>query len=152
MGTSLTRAALGICMFASMLASATALAATPAATVAAFHAALKAGDRDGALALLAPGVTIYEAGHVERSRDEYASHHLASDAAFSKATVRKVLRQHERMDGALALVMEETETTGTFKDKAVHMLGTESMVLEKAGDGWLIVHAHWSSRKAPAAR
>jgi ketosteroid isomerase-like protein len=31
--------------------------------------------------------------------------------------------------------------------KPVHALGTGTMVLEKRGDGWAIVHVHWSSRK-----
>lgn len=124
------------------------LAATPKETVAAFHEALTNGDRERALAYLAPAVAIYEAGHVERSRDEYARHHLGGDMEFAKTTSRKVLRQGERIDGDTAIVWEETETTGTARGKPVHAIGTGTMVLEKKGDGWAIVHVHWSSRKA----
>ncbi len=122
--------------------------ATPSETVSAFHAAIQAGDKVKALELLSPSIVIYESGYVERSRDEYASHHLGSDMEFGKAVSRKVLKHSERVDGNVAMVMEETETTGKFKDKPVHSFGVETAILEKKGDGWVIVHVHWSSRKA----
>lgn len=125
-----------------------ALAATPKETVAAFHEALTSGEKDRALALLSPAVAIYEAGYVERSRAEYAHHHLGGDMEFAKTTTRKLLKQSERIDGDTAIVWEETETTGTARGKPVHAFGTGTMVLEKKGDGWTIVHVHWSSRKA----
>lgn len=123
-------------------------AAGPKETVESFHAALGAGDKQKALALLAPEVAIYEAGHVERSRDEYASAHLGSDIEFARVATRKVLKQTERVEGNTAIVWEETETSGTFRGKDVHAFGTGTMVLEKRGDSWAIVHIHWSSRKA----
>lgn len=125
-----------------------AFAASPGDTVAAFHAALAAGDKAGALALLSPDIMIFESGYVERSRDEYASHHLASDIEFSKSTTRKVTGQREHVDGAHATVLQETTTSGAFKGKPVDLVGVETAMLEKNGDGWLIVHVHWSSRKA----
>ena len=128
--------------------SAAAFAGTPGETVSAFHAAVTAGDTNKALALLSPTIVIYESGHVERSREEYANHHLGSDMEFSKAVTRKVLKHQERVDGNIATVLEETETTGAFKGKPVNSLGVETAVLEKKGDGWVIVHVHWSSRKA----
>ena len=128
--------------------SAGSLAASPKETLAAFHAALASGDKAKATSLLAPEVAIYEAGHVERSRDEYAGHHLGGDMEFAKNASRKVLKQTERIDGKTAIVWEETETTGTARGKPVHVFGTETAVLEKNGDNWTIVHVHWSSRKA----
>jgi len=125
-----------------------AMAATPSETVSAFHTALRAGDKDKALALMSPAVMIYESGYVERSRDEYAGHHLQGDIDFSKTTLRKVLRHSERIDGATATVLEETETTGSVKGKPVHSFGVETAMLEKKDDDWVIVHVHWSSRKA----
>lgn len=123
------------------------LAATPAETVAAFHEALASGKADQAGALLSSTIQIYESGHVERSRDEYAGHHLPADMAFAKATSSKVLKQTERVDGKLAVVMRETETTGKYQNKSVHLFGTETALLEKQGEQWLITHMHWSSRK-----
>jgi ketosteroid isomerase-like protein len=124
-----------------------AFAATPLETLAHFHQALKNGDAERATALLKPEVQIYESGHVERSRDEYVGHHLPSDIAFAKETDSKVLKQREQVDGNLAVVMQETETTGKFKGKPVHLYGTETVVMEKHGDGWVFSHIHWSSRK-----
>lgn len=130
-----------------LLASASTFAATPSETVTAFHAAIHAGDKAKALELLSPDIVIYESGHVERSRDEYANHHLGADMEFAKATKRKVIKHSERIAGNLATVLEETETRGQFKGKPVGSLGVETAVLEKKGDGWVIVHVHWSSRK-----
>jgi ketosteroid isomerase-like protein len=122
-------------------------AATPTETVAAFHQALAAGDATRAIALLAPTVEIYESGHVERSRDEYAAHHLGADVQYARATTNRVLRQNEQVSGSIAVVLRETETTGTYAGRGVHQFGTETAVLKKEGDGWLITHFHWSSRK-----
>lgn len=139
-------------LFATM--SMHAFAATPPASMdangslSAFYAALAKGDKEAALALLAPKVAIYESGRVEASRDEYAHHHLSGDIAFAKTSTRKVLRHSEKMEGNTAIIWEETETTGTSGGKPVHSFGTETAVLEKTGDRWVITHVHWSSRKA----
>lgn len=129
------------------LASPLALAQDARDTVTAFHAALQAGHKDKALAYLAPTVLIYESGYVERSRDEYAAHHLGADMEFSRATSRKVLRHALKEYGDVALVVEETEISGSFKGKDVASFGTETMVLERKDGKWQIAHVHWSSRK-----
>lgn len=131
-------------------ASLPAFAATPAETMDAFQRALAEGKRDAALALLSPRVKIFESGYTENSRDEYAAHHLDSDIDFLRTTSTRLLRHEERRDGATAIVMRETETTGTYQDAEVHLFGLETAVLEQRGDGWQIVHLHWSSRKAKA--
>ncbi|MES2069291.1 MAG: nuclear transport factor 2 family protein [Pseudomonadota bacterium] len=119
----------------------------PKDTLAEFHAALAAGDTAKASGLLAADVTIYESGFVERSRAEYAGHHLPEDIAFAKTSSRSVLQQGERRDGNLALIWQETETRARLKGKEVRILGTETALLQKTGDNWSIVHVHWSSRK-----
>ncbi|HEX5344366.1 MAG TPA: DUF4440 domain-containing protein [Duganella sp.] len=131
----------------SMMATLPALAASPTETLAQFHEALAAGKPEQASALLSPSVQIYESGYVERSRAEYVGHHLKSDMEFARTTRNKVLKQSERVNGKLAVVMQESETTGTFKGKPVHLFGTETALLEQQGDSWVIVHIHWSSRK-----
>lgn len=135
-------------LFSLISVSSTALAASPTETLAQFHEALAAGKSEQASALLSPTIQIYESGYVERSRDEYVGHHLKSDIEFAKATKNKILKQNERVDGKLAVVMQESETTGSFKGKPVHLFGTETALLEQQGDSWVIVHVHWSSRKA----
>lgn len=125
-----------------------AFAVTPLETVAAFHQALATGKTDEATVLLSPTIKIFESGYVERSREEYAGHHLPGDVAFAKATSAAVLHQNEIIKGDIAVVTRETETKGKFKGVNVHSFGTETAVLEKQGDKWIITHVHWSSRKA----
>lgn len=121
-------------------------AAGAAAVVDAFHAALKAGDTDGALALLAGDVMIFEEGGAERSRAEYASHHLGSDAAFAAAVEATMSRRSGWAEGDVAWIASEGRTTGTFNGRAVDRLSAETMVLKRGPDGWRIHHIHWSSR------
>ncbi|MDP3800764.1 nuclear transport factor 2 family protein [Brevundimonas sp.] len=121
-------------------------AADAATVVDAFHAALKAGDTAAVLALLAPEVMIFEEGGAERSRDEYASHHLGSDAAFAAASEAVVARRSGWADGDVAWIASEGRTTGQFNGRAVDRLTTETMVLKRHADGWRIHHIHWSSR------
>lgn len=121
--------------------------AVEAATVVdAFHAALEAGDTAAALALLAPDVMIFEEGGAERSRDEYASHHLGSDAAFAAASEATLSRRSGQAGGDVAWVVSEGRTTGQFNGRTVDRLTTETMVLKRHAAGWRIHHIHWSSR------
>jgi ketosteroid isomerase-like protein len=122
-------------------------AASPTEVVGEYHSALASGDKAKALSLLSPAVQIFESGYAEKSKDEYAGHHLPADMAFAKTVSRRVLKGSERIAGDQAVVMQETDTQGTHNGAAVHMIGTETAVLEKKGDGWVITHFHWSSRK-----
>ncbi len=127
-------------------AGALAPSARPAAAVVdAFHAALRRGDTKAALSHLAGNALIYEAGGVERGRQEYASHHLGADSAFSQAVPGKVTRRAGEAVGNVAWIATEGRTTGTYKDKAVDRVTTETMVLRRHGNAWKIVHIHWSS-------
>lgn len=122
-----------------------------AAAVDAFHAALRTGDREAALALLAEDALIFESGGAERSRAEYASHHLESDAAFAAATEAALTRRSGDASGDVAWVTSEGRTTGAFNGRPVDRLTAETMLLRRHPDGWRIHHIHWSSRAAPAA-
>lgn len=119
-----------------------------AASVDAFHVALARGDQTAAAALLTNEALIFESGGAERSKAEYASHHLPADAAFAAATTRAVSRRSGHAAGDLAWIATESTTTGTFKDRPVNSVSTETMVLRRSGDEWRIVHIHWSSAKA----
>ena len=121
-----------------------------AATVDAFHAALNHGDTRGAARLLSERAMIFEEGHVERSKAEYAAHHLPADAAFSQTVRSTVTRRSGGGSGASAWVATEGRTSGTYKGKLVDRITTETMLLERARGGWKIVHIHWSSRAAKA--
>jgi ketosteroid isomerase-like protein len=120
-----------------------------ASTVDAFHAALRRGDTASAAALLATDALIFEAGGVERSKAEYASHHLAADAEFSQAVPSTVTHRSGRTTGEIAWIATEGRITGTYHGKPIVRVTAETMVLRRAGRGWKIVHIHWSSAAKP---
>jgi len=115
------------------------------ATAAAFQEALNSGDAARVKALLDPKVLIFESGAAERSRAEYAAHHLKADIDFLKAGTYKLQRQTGDTVGDLAWVASESRISGTPKDKVVNVLSTETLVLKKGTAGWKVVHVHWSS-------
>lgn len=125
---------------------------SPPATVRSFHEALASGNRDRVLALLDPGVVIFEQGAAEMSRDEYASQHLGDDIEFSRSTSRKVVDQRSGAKGKNGWVLTISETSGSFHGKDVSSRTVETMVLKQAPGGWRIVHIHWSSRRPEAPK
>ena len=116
-----------------------------AAVVDSFHKALRRGDTSAAAALLADDALIFESGGAERTKAEYAGHHLPADAAFSQAVGSTVSRRAGNASGAMAWVASEGRLTGTYKGKAIDLPTTETMLLRRGGSGWKIVHIHWSS-------
>jgi ketosteroid isomerase-like protein len=111
----------------------------------AFHSALRRGDTRSAAALLAGDALIFESGGAERTKAEYAGHHLPADAAFSQAVPSTVTRRAGNAIGALAWIATEGRLAGTYKGKAIDQITTETMVLRKIGQKWKITHIHWSS-------
>ena len=116
------------------------------AVVDAFHAALGSGNADAVLALLAEDVMILEEGGAERSREEYAGHHLPADMTFAAATEAEVTRRAAWVEGEMAWVLTEGRTRGQFNGRAVDRLTAETMILQRHADDWRIRHIHWSSR------
>lgn len=121
-------------------------AARPAARVVdGFHAALRRGDQNAALGFLSDDALIYESGGVERSKAEYAAHHLPADAEFSRGISSVVTRRTGSSIGGMAWIASEGRTTGAYKGKALDLATTETMVLRRIGQAWKITHIHWSS-------
>ena len=114
----------------------------------AFHSALAKGDTGAAAALLADDALIFEEGGAERSKAEYAAHHLPADAAFSQAVRSTTVRRSSDFVDGLAWVASEGRMKGAWKGKAVDRVTIETMVLRKTDEGWRIVHVHWSSAAA----
>jgi ketosteroid isomerase-like protein len=123
----------------------TPVARAAAAVVDAFHAALARGDTKAALTLLADDALVFESGGVERGKSEYAAHHLAADAAFSQAVPATRSRRTGDAINSMAWIASEGRTTGSYKDKPVDRITSETMVLRRVGSTWRIVHIHWSS-------
>ena len=111
----------------------------------AFHRALREGNREAALALLEDDVLILEGGGAERSKAEYAEHHLESDSAFSREVPAQMTRRTAGVTGDLAWVASEGRTTGAFRGRPIDRVTAETMVLRRGPQGWRIVHIHWSS-------
>lgn len=122
-----------------------------ARAVDAFHAALARGDTAAALALLADDAVIYESGGVERGKAAYAAHHLQADAAFAKAVPSRITRRSGAVDGHVAWILTEARTTGTYRDRPIDRVTTETAMLRRTGGKWRIIHFHWSSAAAKAA-
>ena len=117
----------------------------PTAAIAIFHAALASGDEQVVKAALAPDVLIFESGGAERSRAEYASHHMKSDMAFLEQMDREVIGQDASVQGNAAWIVTESRIHGRYKEQDIDLVSTETAVLERGADGWKIVHLHWSS-------
>ncbi len=135
-------------IYAPVVAPMSSEAQEAAKAVDAFHARLAEGDGAAAAALLADDALIFESGHAERSRTEYASHHAGADAAYAAAVPSRLTRRNGFVDGDTAWIVSESRATGKYKDKAVDRVTTETMILRKTTEGWRIAHIHWSSRAA----
>ena len=124
--------------------------APPAAAkvVDAFHAALDRGDTTTAAGFLSGALIVFEGGEVERSKAEYAGHHLPADAVFAQAVGSQMTRRSGGASGDLAWVASEGRTQGRYKDRDIDRITTETMILQRVSGAWKIVHVHWSSRAA----
>lgn len=131
---------------AARVAPVSADAAQAVAVVDRFSQELAAGNTRAASALLDVDVVIHESGGVERSRAEYAAHHLEADARFMQSATRRLLARTSGASGDLAWVASETELSRTVEGKPKRSIMTETMVLQRSAAGWRIVHIHWSSR------
>jgi ketosteroid isomerase-like protein len=116
-----------------------------AKTVNSFHQALRTGDKKTARALLADNVIIFEGGGVERSAEEYASHHMLSDMKYLAAIESKQIEHQVFVQGDMAFSISRSKTQGTYKDKKIDYIGMESITLKNTDSGWRITHIHWSN-------
>ena len=113
-----------------------------AAVVDAFHQALAAGDLDAAGRLLDPGLLVFEGGGTERSAQEYASHHMRSDAEFLHGASVELLSRSGGAGVGHAWVASES----SIRSAGGAIASKETMVLRNTPAGWRIRHIHWSSR------
>lgn len=118
----------------------------PVAAVKALHEAMSRGDAKRVQSLLDSNVLILEGGNVERSRSEYAAHHLPSDLKFMQSVTYTLERQSGDAIGDLAWVVSEARLSGAREGKPIDLVSTETLVLKKSSAAWKIVHIHWSSR------
>ncbi|MCU7555399.1 nuclear transport factor 2 family protein [Alteromonas sp. ASW11-19] len=116
----------------------------PGQVVLSFHKALRDQDKVIAKSLLSDNVIIVEGGRVERSAQEYASHHMLSDMKFL-STLTSELVEHtvkEYSDSATSL----TVSVNTAESGKIYR-SYETAVLTKRDGKWKIAHLHWSTAK-----
>lgn len=118
---------------------------SPVEIVTAFDTALDAGDEAALVSLMATDVQIAESGGLERSLEEYRSHHMGADIEFAKAVETTIVDRKVYESEGLVTIMTEAVSKGTFRDKPVNSRLLETMVLQEFGGAWKIVHIHWSS-------
>ena len=123
----------------------TGLKTDAAQAVISFHEAINKGDSDRARSYLDDAIIIFEGGGVERSADEYASHHMLSDMAFLKNLTITSLEHQVKVDGNMAVSISRSKMQGVFKDKEIDMNSMETLVLKRVKDKWKIIHIHWSN-------
>ena len=78
--------------------------------------------------------------------EQYSSHHLMGDMAFSSAIETEILEQTKKIVGDVAWVMTRSRRTGTYREREINSIGVETVVLHHVKAGWRIAHIHWSSR------
>ena len=116
-----------------------------AKVVVAFHKALESGDAAKARSLLADNVLIIEGSGIERSADEYASHHMLSDMKYLQAIDIRTLEHHVQVGSSLAISFSRISNKGVYKGKKIDREGNETITLIHGSDGWKIAHIHWSN-------
>lgn len=110
-----------------------------------YSAALTAADSANALSLLTPDAVVLESGGME-TRDEYRSHHLPADIAFSSGVPSQRTVRRVQVKGDMAWVASTSTSQGEYRGRSVNSTGAELMVLTRTPNGWRISAIHWSSR------
>jgi ketosteroid isomerase-like protein len=118
---------------------------SPAAkVVSAFHKALKQGDTKAAREILSDSVIIFEGGGIERSAEEYASHHMLADMKYLAAMESELLEHQVFTMGDMAYSISRSKSKGHYKGKEINSTGMESITLKNTASGWTKTHSHWS--------
>lgn len=117
------------------------------AALQAFSDALEVGNRDLAIARLAPDLKVVEDG-IEESRASYVSGHLAADIAYQKS-VKTVLLERSVVSESptRTRIVSKLRMVSNRSDKTIDSLVNETAVLAKLPDGWKIVRLEWVSPK-----
>lgn len=116
----------------------------PGQVVLSFHKALREHDEIAAKSLLSDSVMIVESGGIERSAQEYASHHMLSDMKFlstlSSEFVEHTVTEYSDSATSFSVSVNTPESGKTYRSY-------ETAVLTKRDGKWKIVHLHWSTTK-----
>jgi len=121
-------------------------ARTPAEAVDNFHKALTRNDTAAALSMLTRELVVFEFGLIDPSLAQYAFKHLPLDMDAAAATTWTV---DTRRAGGLG---DQFWVLTTYRVTGYDKLGTpidnttlETVILQRTGGVFRIVHFHWSS-------
>jgi ketosteroid isomerase-like protein len=122
----------------------------PTEVVDAFHKALTDGDAAGALSLLGQDLVVFEFGLVDPTMQAYAFAHLPADMNMASQTTWTVQSRRMGGTGDQRWVLSSYKVTGKGADgQPFEQMTMETMILQKVGDAYRIVHIHWSTAPVP---
>lgn len=121
----------------------------PADAVDGFHAALKRKDTAGALSHLDRSLVVYEFGKMDATIEAYALSHLPGDVDMAAVTTWSLQARRLGGSGNERWVLSTYHVTGKRPDgKPIDQTMLETAIVRRAGEGFRIVHLHWSSDKS----
>lgn len=121
----------------------------PADAVDGFHAALKRKDTAGALSHLDRSLLVFEFGKMDATIEAYALSHLPGDIDMAAVADWKLQTRRTGGSGNERWVLSSYHLTGKRPDgKPIDQMMMETAIVRRVGDGFRIVHLHWSSDKA----
>ena len=133
-------------LFACASCAAAQSARIPAEAVDSFHAALRAKNTAGALSLLDRGLVVFEFGSMDPTVEAYAFQHLPFDMDVAAATKWTLESRRVGGEGNERWVLSSYRVTGAERDGTpIDMTTLETAILRRSGDGFRIVHFHWST-------
>ena len=110
-----------------------------------FTDALEVGNRDLAVARLAPDLKVIENG-IEQGYDAYVGGHLAEDIDFGKTVRRVLLDRHVTHESSgVATIVSTTRLIGNRSDKPIDETISEKATMGRTADGWRIHRIEWTS-------
>lgn len=120
----------------------------PADAVDGFHAALKRKDTGGALSYLDRSLMVFEFGLTDATVEAYALSHLPGDIDMAAVSDWAVQARRVGGSGNERWVLSTYHVTGKLPDgKPIDQVMLETAIVRRVGDGFRIVHLHWSSDK-----
>jgi len=116
------------------------------AFVQAFQNAMHSERFDYVSAVFHENATIFENGVKEPSLKIYLNAHLKPEMAVLGAANRQIMFQEATETEDMAFVTTRSILSFSVKGKQHDFNSVESLALSKTDKGWVIRHAHWSSR------
>lgn len=121
----------------------------PADAVDGFHAALKKKDTALALSFLDRGLVVFEFGAVDPTVESYALKHLPSDIDMAAIASWNLQSRRVGGEGNERWVLSSYRVQGMRPDgRPIDQITQETAIVRRAGEGFRIVHLHWSTSSA----